>query len=297
MERNGSEMEQDDSSEAIKSVTPTSLQVVLSQMSDQEPMECDQNDSNFGSILQFHLDNIPGAEKFLLNINTLEHVAIHCDDYIEPSAGDFITCVRNRHKHQNLYRKTGPHIAESYAHHLDELSFIKFYPTGTHRFEFPREEILDYCQSLLQRGDRRFQDPDFIFYCLSRVETYKLFQMCNEVSDLETDRPVDRLLDDQTSVDLTFKGMRGSSFYWRSYSGDMIAIIAQLGLPTFFLTMSYDDLNSFDAINALWKAKHGSEAEIDPENLSYAERKQLSDEHPVAAARHFSYTLRKFLKL
>ena len=96
------------------------------------------------------------------------------------------------------------------------------------------------------------------------METYKLFQMCNKVSDLETDRPVDRLLDDQTSVHLAFKGMRGSSSYWRSYSGDMIAMIAQLSLPNFFLTMSYDDLNSFDAINALWKAKHGSEAEIDP---------------------------------
>jgi len=199
MESSDSEMEQYSNSHPNKIVTPTSLQTLLSQMTDPEPMDCDQNSSNFGLILQSQLNNIPGAEEMLMNIHTLEHVAIHCDDYIEPSAKDFINGVRNRHRNQNLYRKTGPPIPESYADHLDELSFIKCYPTGTHGFGFPRDEritILDYCQSLLQRGDRRFQDPDFIFYCLSRVETYKLSQMCNIVSDLETEGPADRLLDD-----------------------------------------------------------------------------------------------------
>jgi len=50
MESSDSEMEQYSNSHPNKIVTPTSLQTHLSQMADPEPMDCDQNSSNFGLI-------------------------------------------------------------------------------------------------------------------------------------------------------------------------------------------------------------------------------------------------------
>jgi hypothetical protein len=73
-------------------------------------------------------------------------------------------------------------------------------------------------------------------------------------------------------------------------------MIKQLGIPTFFLTFSFDDLNSIDAVTALWVAEHGPDTAV-PETLSFDDRKNLLNKHPIAAARHFSMRVSKFLAL
>ena len=232
----------------------------------------------------------------------VEDVVVHVDDYIQPDVNEFLDALTNCPPggEFQLYRKTAKPLNSFYSKHLDSMSFVKLYPYGTHDFEddrFAPITILDYCQTLILGTDKRFRTPEFIFNALSRVETYKLTQMCAVVGNLNAEGSAEHSLDDLTNLHLVFKGMRGSPSYWKNYSGDLIAMIKQLGIPTFFLTISYDDLNSIDAVNALWKAKHGEAASIDPKTLSYEERKKLLDENPVAAARHFNHRLRTFLRM
>jgi hypothetical protein len=48
------------------------------------------------------------------------------------------------------------------------------------------------------------------------------------------------------------------------------------GVPTFFLTVSFDDLNSYDCVNALWKAENGYQvADIDPITIPFNTRREL----------------------
>jgi len=75
-------------------------------------------------------------------------------------------------------------------------------------------------------------------------------------------------------------------------------MIRTLGVPTFFLTFSYDDLNSQDAINALLAAKYGPHfPRRKAEDIPYPERKELLNDYPVAAARHFSMRIVKVINL
>ena len=92
--------------------------------------------------------------------------------------------------------------------------------------------------------------------------------------------------------------IRGSASYWKKYTADIIAMIKQLGIPTFFFTFSFDDLNSFDCVNAMWKQEYGFDCpDVDPSQIPFLRRKELLNKYPVIAARHFNLRLHKFLAL
>lgn len=72
--------------------------------------------------------------------------------------------------------------------------------------------------------------------------------------------------------------------------------------PTWFSIaisdFSYDDLNSWDSINAFYKRLNGFDQEdIDPALLAYEEKKSLLDSCPITAARHFNYRVRQLYNL
>lgn len=74
-------------------------------------------------------------------------------------------------------------------------------------------------------------------------------------------------------------------------------MIEQLGTPTFFITFSYNDLNSSDAITAIWKELEGINANIsDPSDIPYEVRKKALNDHPTPAARHFNHRMNVFLR-
>ena len=64
------------------------------------------------------------------------------------------------------------------------------------------------------------------------------------------------------------------------------------------LNILHDDLNSFDSINAMHKRLHGYHVpDIDPQTLTYEEKKALLDGSPITAARHLNFRVRQVYKL
>ena len=66
-------------------------------------------------------------------------------------------------------------------------------------------------------------------------------------------------------------------------------MVKQLGIPTFFLTLSCADLRWNEILAIIRKL---NEADFDISSLSYHDRCKLLNENPVVIARHFQYRVK-----
>ena len=93
-----------------------------------------------------------------------------------------------------------------------------------------------------------------------------------------------------------FKNVRGSPAYWQSLFYDILAMMSQLGTPTWFFTLSAADMQWPDMIQTIARQSGVSLTDDDVRNMSYAERCNWLRSNPVTAVRHFHYRLETFLK-
>lgn len=216
------------------------------------------------------------------------------DAYIEPYYENYDPnqlMLTRKQKHP-----ISPHVETN----LELLAFPQIFSYGTNGLNQERlikQTPLDYFQARIMGSDPRFNSVEYLFYALDVCDRYRAYQKINVCANMRIQGNEEQVDDDRMVDPKLFMGsIRGTQQYWENYKGNLIAMVKTLGTPTFFATFSYDDMNSNDAINALWKAKMGPDAAtIDPESLSYQEKKELLNNYPVAAARHFSMRLTKFL--
>ena len=93
-----------------------------------------------------------------------------------------------------------------------------------------------------------------------------------------------------------FKNVRGSPAYWQSLFYDILAMMSQLGTPTWFFTLSAADMQWPDMIQTIARQSGISLTDDDVRNMSYAERCNWLRLNPVTAVRHFHYRLETFMK-
>lgn len=225
---------------------------------------------------------------------------IERDDVIEPFVDEIIEGGHN------LHRNNGSPINEHVEQCLDLLAFPNLFPYGVGGLKAFRKipvTPLDYFQQRLMSSEKRFAgNTDFLFYGLSEADKYRAKQKiavcCAQTRQGNHNEPGDEDNLGARDPHVYMNSIRGSGAFWKKYTGDLIAMVKSLGVPTFFFTFSYDDMNSSDCINALWKAKYGPDApDVVPEDIPYDERKTLLNDFPIIAARHFSMRLSKFLAL
>ena len=81
---------------------------------------------------------------------------------------------------------------------------------------------------------------------------------------------------------------------WKKFKAEVLAMVKQLGISTFFLTLSCPDLWWKEFVEVMQKP---NEAEFDIWNLSYHDRWNILNSNPVLVARHFQYRVEVFFKL
>ena len=84
--------------------------------------------------------------------------------------------------------------------------------------------------------------------------------------------------------------------YWRQYLYDVLAMFKQLGIPTYFLTLSFADLRWEKLSYIINKLKYLGFSDPKHKNLSYEEWRNLLNNNPVFVARHFHYKVEVFFK-
>ena len=90
--------------------------------------------------------------------------------------------------------------------------------------------------------------------------------------------------------------IKGTPAYWKKFLHEVLAIVKQLGLPTFSLTLSCADLRWNELISIMSKLEGSVLSEDEIQDLSYQDRCKLLNKNPVLVARYFSLDLRCFLK-
>ena len=77
---------------------------------------------------------------------------------------------------------------------------------------------------------------------------------------------------------------------------DVLAMVKQLGVPTFFMTLTSADLKWNELVYITNKLHKLNMSEEDTENLTYHDRCRLLNSNPVFVKRHFQYQVEVFFK-
>ena len=79
--------------------------------------------------------------------------------------------------------------------------------------------------------------------------------------------------------------IKGTPAYWKKKLHQVLAMVKQLGTPTFFLTLSCADLRWNELISIVFNRVNISDEEVD--EMSKHERCDTLNKNPVLVARHF----------
>ena len=95
---------------------------------------------------------------------------------------------------------------------------------------------------------------------------------------------------------LFLRGIPGSPPYWQKFMYEVIAMIQQLGIPTWFLTLSCADLRWPELFHILSHVRGENITDEEIDDLSYNEKCSLLNLNPVIVAKHFQHRVETFFK-
>ncbi|XP_059150287.1 uncharacterized protein LOC131937110 [Physella acuta] len=95
-------------------------------------------------------------------------------------------------------------------------------------------------------------------------------------------------------IHLYLKNVRGTAAYWQTALNELIGQIRCLGPPTYFVTLSCNDLHWLDMRKALLVAD--GRPDENPNNLTTYETQRLIEQFPVVVSRHFMIRLNALMK-
>ena len=90
--------------------------------------------------------------------------------------------------------------------------------------------------------------------------------------------------------------IKGTPAYWKRFLFEVLGMVKQLGLPTFFMTLSCADLRWNELVSIIIKLSGKSISDADIENLSYFQRCEILNMNPVLLAKYFQYRVEVFFK-
>ena len=90
--------------------------------------------------------------------------------------------------------------------------------------------------------------------------------------------------------------IKRTSAYWKKFLHEVLAMVTQLGMPTFFLSLPCADLRWNELISIIPKPKGSVMSENELHDLAYQNKCKLLNKNPVLMARHFQFRVEIFFK-
>ncbi|XP_071963919.1 uncharacterized protein [Antedon mediterranea] len=191
-------------------------------------------------------------------------------------------------------------------------SFPVLFPTGQPTFHDTRDVKITlgrYLHNRLMHVDNRFaKNTEFIFYAQSIYELQQILSSISialrkgsskkdnfskvTVSDLKNINKIEEILKSDKGYKF-LKQIRGTPPYWQATQKDVLAMVRQIGKPTFFLSFSSADLRWKEIMTTLL-SQTGDQRNID--DLEWADKCNLLKSNPVTVARMFDKRFHTFLK-
>ena len=198
-------------------------------------------------------------------------------------------------------------------HLFEEMSFPHKYPTGRGGFSEERKEKLTirkfFNQRLLDVDGRFAKDVEYLLAAqyavehdqINNLQSIVIRQMPGRLyqgeritaGDLKNPDKLNQLVQKDHAYRL-LKEVRGTPAYWQKVHYEVLAMIRQLGIPTWFLTLSAADMKWPEVIQIIARQYGTFLSEEEVLNLSWEEKCSWLRRNPVTAARHFQYRLDLF---
>ena len=185
------------------------------------------------------------------------------------------------------------------------------FPFGNGTFSSERPKKLTYRkysnQRLLDVDGRFARDLDYLFVAQYIVEAKQVLDDGNNFAwrqkpsrQFTAAQARDQtVLNQYVRKDKAYsfmKNIRGSPPYYQRTFYDLLAMIRQLGTPTWFFTLSAADLKWPDMIQTIARQYGVHYTDDEVAALSFDEKSNWLKRNPVTAARHFHYRLNSFSK-
>ena len=163
-------------------------------------------------------------------------------------------------------------------------------------------------QRLLNYTQKFASDPDYIFYAQSVTQHLNLNSCINiAMKKVKADgmtagrvsqnfkETISGLIANDDAYNFTNQ-LKGTPAYWKRFLLEVLAMVKQLGLPTYFMTLSCADLRWNELVDIIQKLKGTEMTEEEIENMNYMERTSALQSNPVLLSRHFKYRVEHFFK-
>ena len=171
--------------------------------------------------------------------------------------------------------------------YCEELAHPHLFPTGKFGYNVKRDIHLTptkyFNQRLLNYSQKFAQDPQYIFYANFVVQQLNLRsqmgiamrKVCgNNITAGMIRENFETTVKSFIANDEAYRFMRtvkGTPAYWRIMLSDVLAMVKQLGLPSYFLTLSCADLRWNELIMIISRMNGIDITEEEVENLSYTD--------------------------
>ena len=192
----------------------------------------------------------------------------------------------------------------------EQLAFPWLFPDGKNALKSFRPErltTLRYFQSRLLSSDPRWAlSMPYLFWATNYTEKMKLSENISIATRMKNSGS-HATSAGQVRADITsnpdypehsfgfMKSIRGSTAYWKSAQMDLFSMIKNIGPPTWFITLSANDINWEDLISILCK-RHNMPSDVASiQKLSRDEKVKLMTSDPITTARHFSHRVHHFI--
>ena len=192
------------------------------------------------------------------------------------------------------------------------LAHPHLFPNGKFGYTHTRDIKLSPCkyfnQRLLNCTQKFASDPDYIFYAQSVTQHINLNSCINiAMKKIRTEHltagqlsqnfkeTVNSLIANDNAFNF-MNNLKGTPAYWKRFLLEVLAMVKQLGLPTYFMTLSCADLRWNELVDIIKKLKGQKCSEEEIKNMNYMERTTVLQSNPVLLARHFQYRVENFFK-
>ena len=205
-------------------------------------------------------------------------------------------------------KKTVSVFSDQYC---EELAHPYLFPTGKYGFKVARDVPLSpvkyFNQRLLNYTQKFSSDADYIFFAHSYLQQLSLKEQISiamkKVSGTSLtagmlsgnfkEKVKEFIATDQAYTFMN--SIKGTPAYWKKFKSECLAMVRQLGIPQFFLTLSCADLRWNELVSIISKLNSVDVKNF--ENLSYHERCDILNSNPVLVARHFQNRVELFFRL
>ena len=196
---------------------------------------------------------------------------------------------------------------------IEAKSFPSLFPNGNHTYDAERDVSIsrcDYYKARIFSADPRFAaNTNYIFFAQYAYECEKLLSSISinlrkgsDASKINRAMLADpNYLKTFLKSDQGFKffePVRGSPEFWKKNMLNLFACLRNLGLPTFFVTLTSAELTRWTChLGAILKQQGDYRSDEDIMNMDYKEKCEVLKSNPVTAVQMFYHRVDLFFKL